>query len=142
MSGHPERSEGSAPLSHPERSACPRAKRREGSALVVLILALILLAFPAKTQAQAREPDRWLGADKAKHFIISSFAYSVSYSSLQLLRVDDPARTSGAALGAAIAGVGKEFFDRRQGGRFSPKDLVWDGAGAILAGLLMKHTRR
>ena len=110
--------------------------------LRAVILGLTLLAFPAKVQGQVREPDRWLGADKAKHFIISSFAYSVSYSSLQLLRVDDPARTSGAALGAAIAGLGKEFLDRRKGGRFSPKDLVWDGAGAMLAGFLMKHTRR
>ena len=119
---------------HPERG--------EGSAPIPLIVLFALLTLPASASAQAREPDRWLGADKAKHFIISSFAYSVSFSSLQLLRVDDPARTTGAALGAAIAGLGKEFLDKRRGSRFSPKDLVWDGAGAILAGLLMKHTRR
>lgn len=93
-------------------------------------------------QAQQREPDPWFASDKVKHLAISSFAYGVSFATLQYARAESSTLTRGAVAGAAFAGIGKEFLDRRRGGRFSARDLVWDGAGALLAGLLMRHTRR
>lgn len=109
--------------------------------IAALAIALAV-AVSTSGHAQSREPDRWLASDKVRHFAISGYAYSVSHAILQYARVDSPALTAGAAAGAVIAGFGKEFLDRRRGGRISARDLVWDGAGAVLAGLLMKHTRR
>jgi uncharacterized protein YfiM (DUF2279 family) len=41
-----------------------------------------------------------------------------------------------------VVGVGKELFDRRTKGDFSPLDLVWDAAGAGSASVLLVRTVR
>jgi putative lipoprotein len=85
--------------------------------------------------------DRWLGEDKLKHFLVSAFVESVSYSALRTTGVrHDPALVSAAAVAVAV-GVGKEVHDVRAEGVFGMKDLAWDAAGAGAAAALLGRTR-
>lgn len=118
-------------------------RRRLGEVLTraAVVLAALLLASSA-AGAQARAPDRWFGADKVKHLLMTGFVYGATHAGLQFVRADGRTVTTGAFAGAALAAVGKEVFDRRRGGPFSVRDLVWDAAGGSASALLMKHTRR
>ena len=85
-------------------------------------------------------PDRWLSPDKVQHFAMSFFVQSVSYSALRTT-TGHRASLVGATAATAIVGVGKEWHDRPTTG-FSPRDLVWDGAGALAASVLLAQTPR
>ncbi len=87
-------------------------------------------------------PDPWFGVDKLKHFFVSAFVQSVAYSTLRATNTDHRSSLHGASLASAVVGVGKELRDRRVGGEFSVRDLVWDAAGAGTASLLLDRTRR
>jgi putative lipoprotein len=86
--------------------------------------------------------DRWFGEDKLKHFVVSAFAQSISYSALQLAGAERGPALAGATVATLGAGVAKELVDhRRAGGAFSYKDLTWGLAGAGTATLWLQHTR-
>ena len=118
----------------------------------LLLLALpIRLALPPEPLAhmpsalaspRQRRADSWLGADKAKHFLLAGFAQSVGYASLRI----SGAPHGGAAIGAAGVTISlatfKELRDRRAYGHFSVRDLVWSAAGAGAASLLLSRTAR
>ncbi len=87
--------------------------------------------------------DSWFGADKIKHFFMSAFIESVTYSALQAARVNHrPAL--GSAIGVTMAvGVGREIHDKRTPGKFfSVRDLAWDAVGATAGAVLLSQTRR
>ena len=86
--------------------------------------------------------DPWLGFDKVKHFFMTAFVQSVSYSTLRLTNADHRSSMVGATAMSAGFGIGKEVLDRRRGGVFSTRDLVWDAAGATSAAALLNQTRR
>ncbi len=86
--------------------------------------------------------DPWLGIDKVKHFFMTAFVQSVSYSTLRLTNADHRSSMIGATAVSAGFGIGKEILDRRRGGVFSTRDLVWDAAGATSAAALLSQTRR
>ena len=92
--------------------------------------------------ADARAPrDRWLGADKAKHFFISAFVQSVSFSALRATGVTRNSSLIAAAGVTVGVGIGRELYDlRRPGGVSSVKDVAWDAAGALAAAELLRHT--
>ena len=75
--------------------------------------------------------DSWFGIDKIKHFFMSAFIESVTYSALQAARVNHRS-AMGAAIGVTAAvGIGKEIHDyRNPNNHFSRKDLTWDAIGA------------
>ena len=87
--------------------------------------------------------DAWLGIDKLKHFFVSAFIESVSYSALQAARVNHRA-AMGGAIGVTMAiGVTRELHDRRiPGNLFSIRDLTWDALGAAAGAALLSHTIR
>ncbi len=85
--------------------------------------------------------DHWFAPDKVKHFFVSAFVQSVSYSALRAARADDRQAILGASAVSLAVGVGKEWHDRRAGGDFSLKDLTWDVAGAGAATLVLRRTR-
>ena len=94
-------------------------------------------------QAAVAHPDGWFGLDKLKHFFISAFIESVSYSALQAARVRHrPAL--GGAIGITLAvGVAREIHDKRTPGNiFSLRDLTWDAAGAAASSVMLSNTRR
>jgi putative lipoprotein len=85
--------------------------------------------------------DSWFGIDKIKHFFMSAFVESVSYSVLQAANVKRrPAL--GAAIGVAAAvGVAREIHDKRTPGKwFSYQDLTWDALGMVAGAAVVTHT--
>lgn len=86
--------------------------------------------------------DGWFGADKMKHFFMSAFIQSVTYSSVRAAG----ASHDGAYLSATAAtvgfGIGREIYDGRVKRAFSYKDLVWDGAGLAAGMILVNNARR
>ena len=85
--------------------------------------------------------DSWFGIDKIKHFFISAFIESVSYSALQAAKVNRRPALAGAIGVTAAFGVARELHDRRTpGNRFSYRDLTWDAIGAGAGVVLLRHT--
>lgn len=85
--------------------------------------------------------DRWFGSDKVKHFFLSAFVESVSYSALRAVNVrHDPALIAASSLTLGV-GIGKEIYDHHSYGHFSVKDLTWDVAGNAAAATVLAHTK-
>ena len=89
-----------------------------------------------------KQHDSLFGLDKPKHFLLSAFIESVTFSSLQAAGSDYRSNIAAGAGIAGLLGVGKELHDRRTTGLFSFGDLVWDAAGAATAAVLLRHTYR
>jgi uncharacterized protein YfiM (DUF2279 family) len=99
----------------------------------------LILAFGLHTGAKGG--DHWFGADKAKHFFISAFVESITYSALRSAHMrHDPALIAASTLTLGV-GVGKELYDHHSYGLFSVKDLTWDVAGNAAAATVLAHTR-
>ena len=85
--------------------------------------------------------DSWFGIDKIKHFFISAFIESVSYSALQAANVKRRPAMAGAIGVSAAFGVAREMHDRRTpGNHFSYRDLTWDALGIGAGAAMLKHT--
>ena len=97
-----------------------------------LVLALAIVA----------PPDHWFGSDKLKHFFMSAFTQSVTYSALQAARVRHDRALAGAWGVTAVISVAKEVHDRRTTGLFSVRDLAWDAAGAGAATVIIHNAVR
>ena len=88
-------------------------------------------------------PDSWFGIDKIKHFFMSAFIESVSYSALQAAHANHRSAIAGAIGITAAFGVGKEIHDyRNPNNHFSIQDLSWDAIGAGAGLVLLSHTIR
>lgn len=112
----------------------------------LLATLLIAVAFtPPSAGAQSpRTPQRdsWFGADKIKHFLMSAFIQSLTFSGLQYAGAHRNAAFAGAIGVTAAFGIGKEFHDKRIGEPFSLRDITWDAAGAGAALVMLKSTQR
>ncbi len=104
------------------------------------LLLTFRLTFAGVAPAPA-PPDRWFGEDKVQHFFLSFAVTNMSYGTARLLGMDSGPASVTAGITAGAAGIGKEIHDQATGGRFSLKDLVWDGAG-IAAGLTLVSNAR
>lgn len=116
---------------------------RWGTAATVALL-LVVAAGPCGaqgTRASDRPRDRWVGADKVKHFVLSFFVQSLGYSATRATGAGHRSSLGLASVATALTGVGKEWHDRRTTG-FSARDLAWDAAGAGAATLLLRRTAR
>ena len=83
--------------------------------------------------------DRWLSADKAKHFFLGAFVQSVSFGVLRSARVERRSALAGASVASLGAALGKEVHDRFSAGDPSLKDLVWTlGGAAAISPLLLR----
>jgi putative lipoprotein len=106
-------------------------------------LIALLLFTPVAATAQAHRPrDAWFGVDKIKHFFMSAFIESVTFSGLQAIGANRNTAFAGAASATVGFAVGKEFYDRKHTGLFSYRDLVWDAAGAGTGLLMLKSTQK
>ena len=97
------------------------------------LLLASLLAAPPK--------DGWFGVDKVKHFLVSAFVQSATFSAARAAKVPRPNAHVLAGVSTAAAGIGREVHDRRRGRVFSAKDLAWDAAGGLAAAAMMNGTR-
>src|SRR3954470_15923170 len=97
----------------------------------------------AQVAAPQPHTDPWFGIDKIKHFFMSAFIESVSYSALQAMRVDHRAAVGGA-IGITLGfGLAREIPDKRTPGNiFSVRDLTWDALGTGAGFALLSHTIR
>ena len=93
----------------------------------------VLLAVPPK--------DSWFGADKVKHFFVSAFVQSASFSAARALGASNSSAQTFAGVTTAAIGIGREVHDRRRGRIFSVRDLAWDAAGGVAAAALLRRTR-
>ena len=85
--------------------------------------------------------DSWFGIDKIKHFFISAFIESVSYSALQAAHVNRRPALAGAIGVSAVFGVARELHDKRTpGNHFSYRDLTWDALGIGAGAVMLKRT--
>lgn len=103
---------------------------------------LLLFSFAFGGASGSAPGDGWVGADKVKHFLTSAFVQSATYATLQAAGAERGPALVGASVVTLSAGVGKEWLDRRRGGPFSGRDLVWDAAGAAAATALLVRTAR
>jgi putative lipoprotein len=94
-------------------------------------------------QAAVVHQDAWFGIDKLKHFLMSAFIESVSYSALQAMGVNHRS-AMGGAIGISLGvGVAREVHDMRVPGNiFSVRDLTWDAIGTGAGAVLSAHTIR
>lgn len=83
----------------------------------------------------------WLGADKVKHFLMSAFVHSTTFSIARWTGANHASSQIVGGIASASAGVWKELSDRKSKRPFSVSDLVWDAAGAASAGALLNRTR-
>jgi putative lipoprotein len=109
----------------------------------ILSLSLAINLFYAQMAAPQPHPDPWFGIDKIKHFFISAFIESLSYSGLQATRMKHRSAMAGA-IGITIGfGLGREIHDLRTPGNiFSVRDLTWDAIGTAAGAALLSHTIR
>lgn len=110
--------------------------------LVVGVCMGINVVF-AQAAATQHHQDAWFGIDKIKHFFMSAFIESVSYSLLQASGVHHRSAMAGA-IGITIGlGIGREIHDKRVPGNiFSVRDLTWDLLGTGAGAILVSHTIR
>ena len=85
--------------------------------------------------------DRWFAPDKMKHFFMAAFVQSASFSGMRAAGMTKSSSLAGATVLTAGVSIGKEIHDRRSGGEFSVKDLMWDAAGMAAGAALSEHTR-
>lgn len=85
--------------------------------------------------------DKWFAPDKLKHFFVSAFVESASYSALRAVRVNHQDAIVSAAGIAVSVGVAKELHDARTGEGFSFRDLTWDVAGTAAGAAFLTHAR-
>ncbi|HXQ78270.1 MAG TPA: DUF2279 domain-containing protein [Gemmatimonadaceae bacterium] len=97
----------------------------------------------AQVAAPQPHTDPWFGIDKVKHFFMSAFIESVSYSLLQASGVHHRPAMAGA-IGITLGfGLAREIHDQRSPGNiFSVRDLTWDAIGTGAGAVLLSHTIR
>jgi uncharacterized protein YfiM (DUF2279 family) len=100
-----------------------------------LLLAIVLLGpLPRRSAAP------WFGPDRLKHFFLSFFIQSASYSVARAANAGHRPALIAASGVTAAAALSKEVWDRKRGTGFDALDLVWDGLGAGAATALLVRT--
>lgn len=99
----------------------------------------IVLAFALSLHAPPRVS---VGPDKVKHFFLSAFVQSASYSALRLGGAEHDGALVSASAATVAVGIAKEFHDGRSGRRFDVHDLMWDLAGAAAATAVLEQSHR
>ncbi len=100
-----------------------------------LLVALVLVG-PVTRPADTR----WFGPDRVKHFFLSFFVQSASYSVARAANAGHRTALVAASGATAAAAVSKELWDRKRGTGFAVGDLVWDALGAGAATALLVRT--
>ena len=100
------------------------------------------LAFNLVFAQAAVGGDSWFGIDKLKHFFLSAFATSVSYSALQAAGANRTTAMTGAIGASAALGITRELYNLRTTKVFSLRDLTWDAIGTAAAAGVLGQTRK
>jgi uncharacterized protein YfiM (DUF2279 family) len=112
-------------------------------AKAILLVVVVTTASPAQAQSAQKHPrDTWFGADKVKHFFMSAFIESMTFSGLQAVGASRNTAFAGAVATTVGFGIGKEMHDKKTTGLFSFGDLTWDAIGMGAGGLVLRKTQR
>ncbi len=84
--------------------------------------------------------DRWLGADKVKHFTMSYAITAFGYAGARTVVGHDESVIAGLGAGLA-AGLLKEAYDRMRARPFSGRDFFWDLAGVGAGYAMVKQLK-
>src|SRR6266567_376609 len=98
-----------------------RMRRRFLFATLLVSAAFTTPALEAQAK-HSRPRDSWFGADKVKHFLMSAFIESLTFSGLQAAGAHRSASFAGAIGATAVFGIGKEIHDKQRGEPFSLHD--------------------
>jgi putative lipoprotein len=109
----------------------------------LLGICLAINVLYGQAAAAQPHPDAWFGVDKIKHFFMSAFIESISYSALQAAHARHRTAMTGA-IGITLGlGLAREIHDMRTPGNiFSVRDLTWDVLGTGAGAALLAHTIR
>jgi len=90
----------------------------------------------------SQKDDKWLGPDKAKHFLAGAFSTIFIYKTCEDVKELDQADSKIYAVSlSALISVGKEIIDARSAdNHFCKKDLLYDALG-IFTGLIIVNQR-
>jgi len=108
--------------------------RRHAAIVGHLLLAVVVLSPVPQPRGG------WFGPDRVKHFFLSFFVQSASYSLARGVGLSRTAALVPATGATAAVGFSKEIWDRNRGGGFDRRDLVWDALGAGAASALLLRT--
>lgn len=100
-----------------------------------LLVGIVLLG-----SVSAPAGKRWFGPDRVKHFFLSFFVQSASYSVARAANASHRPALVAASGVTAVAAFSKEVWDRKRGTGFDAGDLVWDALGAGAATALLVRT--
>jgi len=95
----------------------------------------------ARAHAPPQIEDRWFAEDKMRHFAMAFATTSFGHAGARALGADADVATAIGAAATIVASIGKEVYDRRTGGIFSARDLVWDAAGIVLGVIMLENAR-
>lgn len=99
----------------------------------VVLVMLLSLFYGCATTPQTPQPDRWFGADKAKHFATSA-ALAAAFVDTSNNRDCENVIVSVSAV--LVIGTGKEIYDKNiKRTYFSYKDMIWNFLGSSLGAL-------
>jgi hypothetical protein len=104
------------------------------------LTAHLLVAGILVGQLSAAIGPRWFGPDRDKHFFLSFFVQSASYSVARAANAGHGPALIVASGVTATAAFSKEVWDRKRGAGFDVGDLVWDALGAGAATALLVRT--
>ena len=106
-------------------------------------LASLCLAVNLIYAQAAVTRESWFGVDKIKHFFMSAFIESISFSALQAAGANRRTAYVGGMATSAAIGIAREIHDGRTPGKwFSYRDLTWDALGIVAGASVVSHTIR
>jgi uncharacterized protein YfiM (DUF2279 family) len=86
--------------------------------------------------------DPWFGRDKFLHVAASALIQGAAHAALRANGRDYGQASNGAAVLTAVAGIGKELWDRSRGRDASFRDLTWDAVGGVSAAVAIRQVDR
>jgi uncharacterized protein YfiM (DUF2279 family) len=118
----------------------PSALSEPGMAMATSSVGQLELTPPLLFVQQTPREDRWLGQDKFRHFWMSYASTAFSFAAARSVEIDRDVALPLSMGAAAMAGVGKELYDRKHS-FFSPRDLVADALGIAAGYFLLRELR-
>ena len=95
---------------------------------------------PTRIETAAAPADVWVAEDKLRHLGVSFAVTTMGYAGARVAMDRAPSRIAAGAVAGAVA-TGKEWWDLRDYGLFSVKDLAWDAVGIALGLALANQIR-
>lgn len=84
--------------------------------------------------------DEWFSQDKFLHFYFCATMVGLGYHTLVCRMDRDETESKIFSISfTAMVGIGKEIYDKKKKGKFSWKDLCWDGAGLAVGYFAFIH---